>query len=444
GHRDLGGKTLLSLVDGLYAGKHGPLLYPIKWQTAPFNNDWPSSIFVSQDQVAIDSVGFDFLVTEWPEAIGPGHEGTDDYLHEAAEANNPASGTFYDPEGDGTRLSSLGVHEHWNNPTNKQYTRNLGTGSGIELVKVSLIPDVDYNNDGKVNFEDFAVFAQYWHQTGSPADIAPQPVPDGVVDYKDLFVFCQNWLMATKIPPLPAQASSPSPVNGSSGISTDANLSWSAASAESHDIYFGTANPPPFVVNQTGTTFDPGTLEQSKTYYWQIDEINGWGLTAGDVWQFSTSSPGLSDTTDDMTGTAGAFGENPPTELAAKAFDNSNSTKWLDFKMKTIGYSWIQYQYASSKQSIVTEYTITSANDAEERDPKSWNLKGSNNGGANWDTLDTRTGELFASRFEKRTFLFTNSTGYNIYRLEITDVRNLPAANSVQLAEIELIGTTPQ
>ncbi|MBN2105488.1 hypothetical protein JW835_15725, partial [bacterium] len=37
-------------------------------------------------------------------------------------------------EGDGTRLSSLGVHEHWNNAADKQYSRNLGTGEGIELI----------------------------------------------------------------------------------------------------------------------------------------------------------------------------------------------------------------------------------------------------------------------------------------------------------------------
>jgi hypothetical protein len=34
------------------------------------------------------------------------------------------------------RLSSLGVHEHWNNPTEMLYSRNLGAGDGIELVRV--------------------------------------------------------------------------------------------------------------------------------------------------------------------------------------------------------------------------------------------------------------------------------------------------------------------
>ena len=136
GHDQVGGKTFLCLVDSLYAGKHAldyPNNLPRKWQMEPFNNDWPSSLFVSQDQVAIDSVCFDFLVAEWPETNGPAHAAADDYLHEAALADNPPSGTFYDPEGNGTRVASLGVHEHWNNPTDKQYSRNLETGNGIEL-----------------------------------------------------------------------------------------------------------------------------------------------------------------------------------------------------------------------------------------------------------------------------------------------------------------------
>ena len=35
------------------------------------------------------------------------------------------------------RLASLGVHEHWNNAVEKQYSRNLGIGDGIELVIAS-------------------------------------------------------------------------------------------------------------------------------------------------------------------------------------------------------------------------------------------------------------------------------------------------------------------
>jgi hypothetical protein len=137
GHKHLGGKTLLYIIDGLYAGKHAKESSPRKWNSAPFNGDWSSSILLSQDQVAIDSVGFDFLRTEWDDA--PHKSGTNDYLIEAALAHNPPSGTFYDPDHKGNveHLESLGVYEHWNNPTDKQYSRNLKTGKGIELVKAT-------------------------------------------------------------------------------------------------------------------------------------------------------------------------------------------------------------------------------------------------------------------------------------------------------------------
>ena len=109
----------------------------MKFASAPFNDHWTSSLFASQDPVAIDSVGFDFLLVDRPKHAGMA--GTDDYLHEAAQASNPPSGTFYDPDhaAPTVRLASLGVHEHWNNPKDRQYSRNSGKNEGIELVKVS-------------------------------------------------------------------------------------------------------------------------------------------------------------------------------------------------------------------------------------------------------------------------------------------------------------------
>jgi sugar lactone lactonase YvrE/L-ascorbate metabolism protein UlaG (beta-lactamase superfamily) len=136
GHAHIGGKTVLYLIDGLYCGKH-PIDMdrgPRRWKSYPFNGDWTSSLLASQDPVAIDSVGFDFLGAEYDDY--PRASGVDDYLHEAALADNPPSGTFYDPDHSGNvkRLTGLGVHEHWNNPKEKKYSRNLGTGNGIELV----------------------------------------------------------------------------------------------------------------------------------------------------------------------------------------------------------------------------------------------------------------------------------------------------------------------
>jgi len=57
------------------------------------------------------------------------------------DAANWAEGIVYDPEADGILIPSLGVHEHWNNDIEKKYTRDLGTGDGIELLRY-LITDI--------------------------------------------------------------------------------------------------------------------------------------------------------------------------------------------------------------------------------------------------------------------------------------------------------------
>lgn len=148
GHKDLGGKTILYLLDGLWTTTNWAHP-PIKWELAPFNNDYPSSLFASQDPVAIESVGYDFLREEFDtdhptegaydptDNTGPfpQYAGVDDFLHQAADSANWPEGFSYDPENDGSVLpGSMGAHEHWNNAGEKQYTRNLGGDKGIELL----------------------------------------------------------------------------------------------------------------------------------------------------------------------------------------------------------------------------------------------------------------------------------------------------------------------
>jgi hypothetical protein len=135
GHKDLGEKTVLFVIDGLYGNDNVDGPPHRKWKMAPFNDAWPNSIFMSLDGVAIESVGFDFLTSEWPDL--PDIANADNYLRESALANAPPSKTFYDPERDGIRCRSLGVHERWNNGTDKKYSRNLGKAPGIELSQVS-------------------------------------------------------------------------------------------------------------------------------------------------------------------------------------------------------------------------------------------------------------------------------------------------------------------
>ena len=140
GHPHIGGKTVLYLIDGLYASQHNEFrLTPIcKWQSMPFNGHWTASLFASQDGVAVDSVALDFLRNE-PTLATIVTGAVDNYLHEMALAHQAPSGTTYDPAKTGKTLASMGVHEHWNNATERKYSRNLGKNAGIELVDVRLV-----------------------------------------------------------------------------------------------------------------------------------------------------------------------------------------------------------------------------------------------------------------------------------------------------------------
>lgn len=142
GTKQLGGKTILFMIDALFGTRdaNDPVIPEFAAWTKLFGGAWSSSFFLSLDPVAIDSVGFDFLYSEFGAYLassrGQGHDRyADNYLHEAALAGMAPSGTIYRP--DGVPLTSLGVHEHWNNGKDRQYSRNLSPkGKGIELFSI--------------------------------------------------------------------------------------------------------------------------------------------------------------------------------------------------------------------------------------------------------------------------------------------------------------------
>lgn len=142
-NNQLGGKTVLYMLDGIICapGESVPITGEnSRWQQEPFQNDYTSSIFFSQDPVALDSVGADFLMNE-PAVTGKNsalqdNPNVENYLHEAGLVSNAPSGAVY-LDGNVTRVDNLGVHEHWNNPLDKQYSRNLGKEGGIELVRIN-------------------------------------------------------------------------------------------------------------------------------------------------------------------------------------------------------------------------------------------------------------------------------------------------------------------
>jgi len=92
-------------------------------------------------------------------------------------------------------------------------------------------------------------------------------------------------------------ASNPWPVTRATDVNTTPTLRWTKGTgATGHNVYFGTANPPPFIgyqANATTNKYVPGLLERNKTYYWRIDELPGpW---TGLVWHFTTAEYVLVD-----------------------------------------------------------------------------------------------------------------------------------------------------
>lgn len=193
-HGDFGGKGLLYLLDGLWSATDA-VTWPVKWKMAPFNNDYPKSLLASQDPVAIDSVGLDALKAEMPTWYPGTVTAADDYLHEAALIDNPPSGTFYDPDHTGVHRSSLGVHEHWNNKTDRKYSRNLGTGNGIELVWLEIGKPGDIDKDGQVNLSDLKLLVDAWNSTpaGGNWNAAADFDGDQVVTLADLKILVDRW-----------------------------------------------------------------------------------------------------------------------------------------------------------------------------------------------------------------------------------------------------------
>ena len=91
----------------------------------------------------------------------------------------------------------------------------------------------------------------------------------------------------------PKTAYFPVPADGAEAVALNDKLSWTAGfGAILHNVYFGdnfddvsndTGNPP-----LGSTTFDPGTLELAKTYYWRVDEFDAIETHKGNVWSFIT------------------------------------------------------------------------------------------------------------------------------------------------------------
>lgn len=127
-------------------------------------------------------------------------------------------------------------------------------------------------------------------------------------------------------------------------------------------------------------------------------------------------------------------------ETPAMAIDNNLTTKFCA-NINPAGTVWLRYRLR--EPIVLTSYSISSANDAPERDPRTWRLQGSSDG-RTWTDLDSRTDELFPSRYLTRTYdVEPADTAFTWFRLYVQQRRDADAA-VFQIAEWQLYGHAPE
>src|SRR5688572_23043984 len=141
----------------------------------------------------------------------------------------------------------------------------------------------------------------------------------------------------------------------------------------------------------------------------------------------------LSDVTQPGDPIVGTSNNTPGSEGVANAIDNA-PTKYLNFDRLNTGFTVTP----RIGLSIVQGLTLTSANDAPERDPADYRLEGSYDG-TNFTLISSGPVPAFTNRFTKVAVFFDNNTPYLAYRLVFPNVVG-PGGNSMQISEVELLG----
>jgi hypothetical protein len=123
----------------------------------------------------------------------------------------------------------------------------------------------------------------------------------------------------------------------------------------------------------------------------------------------------------------------PAGQGATNAIDNSVATKYLNFDKLNTGLT-----ITETNSTVVQGLTLISAEDAPERDPTSYILAGSHDG-TNFTTISSNAVPPFITTNSIQSFSFQNTMAYPIYRLIFPTVADPVAANSMQIADVELL-----
>jgi hypothetical protein len=165
----------------------------------------------------------------------------------------------------------------------------------------------------------------------------------------------------------------------------------------------------PLVVSMTGgDCFNVFPFQDSQPvplgyryYRWQITDLKNFS-SANSV-QVSEFVFQVGGSDQSMAGVlvTNPSGDNPSGEGSQNLVDNSFSTKWLDFNIKSFNVSNVIFDFGTSR--TFNGYRWATANDSDDRDPRSWTVSGSNDT-STWTLLHTVVGfTSTATRLEWQT-----------------------------------------
>jgi autotransporter-associated beta strand protein len=123
-------------------------------------------------------------------------------------------------------------------------------------------------------------------------------------------------------------------------------------------------------------------------------------------------------------------------EIVTRTIDGNPATKYLNFGENNSGF----FVVPASGRSIIDSFQLTTANDADVRDPATWQIHGMDDSGI-WSLLGSGAVTLPVARGAAGPIVtFTNTTICRAYRMTFTTVKNAASANSMQVAEAQFFG----
>ncbi len=196
----------------------------------------------------------------------------------------------------------------------------------------------------------------------------------------------------------PNQPSNPFPTNGAIDQPVNLTISWSCTDPDgdplTFDVYFGTSNNPPLASsNQPNASFNPGSLDTSTTYYWQIVAKDNQGAsTTGPVWNFTTEANRGGDITPPEVVSATLIDSNTVNIIFSEPIEQSGAQNENNYSINN-GITVLSASLSGSEVTLNTSdhspgtYTLTVNNVAD----LAGNLIDPNNNSAEYERVGNTT-----------------------------------------------------